>query len=185
MCPKQTLDSPLPTGTSWVPPHLQEPRPYTFSVQVSSLGILSWAPPPTPHASKSQAGPRGVLFQIQLRDETISHCLHSHSPGQASFSLEKKPCEQTRRGLHPTPSSLHRSNAGLLVGPLTPKDTCASGSVRLLFPPLASLLALCAVASCSPSQRECPQTPCLTILHPSFPHPLWPALFFPAPRVIF
>lgn len=29
---------------------------------------------------------------------------------------EKKPCEQAWRGLHPTPSILHRSNAGLLVG---------------------------------------------------------------------
>ena len=62
-CPKQTPDTPL-LGSSW---HLQEPCPHTSSVQVNSLGIiLSWAPPPRPHASKSQASPRGSLFQIQL-----------------------------------------------------------------------------------------------------------------------
>lgn len=32
---------------------------------------------------------------------------------------EKKPCEQARRGLYPTPSFLHRSDAGLLVGPFS------------------------------------------------------------------
>lgn len=147
-CPKQTPDTPL-LGSSW---HLQEPRPHTSSVQVNSLGIVrSWAPPPRPHASKSQASPRGSLFQIQLGWAYFSLPPRSQSWPSQLLTGRKSPVNKP--GVVCIPP-LQSCTAVMLVFSLVFhfKRRLCLWAVHPLFPPLESLFALCPVASCSPSQ---------------------------------
>ena len=70
---------------------------------------------------------------------------------------EKKPCEQAWRGLHPTPSILHRSNAGLLVGlslqkTLVPLGLCIRYSLHL------KAFLLCVLSPLVPLLRVSPNT---------------------------
>lgn len=161
-CPKRTPDTPL-LGSSR---HLQEPRPRTSSIQVNSLGIiLSWAPPPRPHASKSQASPRGSLFQIQLGWGYFSLPPRSQSWPSQLLTGRKSPVN--KRGVVCIPP-LHSCTAVTLVFSLVLSH--ASGSMRLLFPPLESLFAVSCRLLFPFSKRVSPNT--LLNYSPSFfPHP--------------
>ena len=118
----------------------QQPGHHTFlgsSSQTACIQITS--------KSKGFSLPNTARMSLFLTASTVTVL------AKPASHWEKKTCEQARRGLHPTPSILNRSNAGLLIGlslqkTLVPLGLCACYSLHLkafllcvLLPPVPLL----------------------------------------------